>query len=167
VTRRTPPGGRGSGDSLGGGFDPKGNGSGSGDGGHDDPLEAPWSTFPAHIQAAFSEASEKFLSSPRFVCKHVHRGSEAPLVCAEHPKLGGMCAEKCFPRHLERHSEDSEFTCNECGGISDTICGLVLQMECKGLPVRLTNGTRSLAFGPFYLGGVGVCPDCYRKAVAA
>ncbi len=95
-------------------------------------------------------------------CKHVVDGHPGWL-CAQHPAAGGVVPPvgASPPR---RHGDETEFGCDECGGIVPAIHGLAVEMTAARLRLRDTRGRRRQAPGGLWLVGLGVCPPCWQRA---
>ncbi len=99
----------------------------------------------------------------RFGCRHVFDGEASFTLCAEHPS-GGVRCPRCDVRHVERHSDDVEIRCDECGAQSQLLHPLASFGYVADLEVRDTKGRRRPVGGALVVSCLAVCPQCWTAA---
>lgn len=125
-----------------------------------DPIEAMVRmprTFNRHSVALY-----RFLTTPpRLACRHVVDG-EYPLMCAQHPAAGLMCA-RCINRHTCRHDVAEEKTCDECRQQVDLIAPVAIWLPLVANPMDTKGRHRELRTQVVIL-AMGWCDPCKLTA---
>lgn len=123
--------------------------------------------FPVALRAKLDHAIEAIWRDPELsVCAH-RRTTRGFLVCAQHPRAGLMCAERCGPAHACRHDEIAEMTCDACGEVLDRIVGIGLRHITHNLPAVDRRGRHALIYGDVFMLGAGLCCRWARCEAAA
>ncbi|MDQ3640968.1 MAG: hypothetical protein M3450_05745 [Actinomycetota bacterium] len=109
--------------------------------------------------------AEEFLQSGRrhFACRHVLASTD-PVLCTDHLALGLRCDPCMRLDHVPRHSEEAEFTCDECGQVAGSLHTLVSFLRVSEVRIREPRGRAARYTGPVSFIAVGVCPSCWRPA---
>ena len=107
--------------------------------------------------------AEEFLQSSRrhFGCRHVLAGA-GPVACTDHLAFGLHCEPCMRLQHVPRHSEEAEFTCDECGRVARALHTLVSILSVVGIRIQEPRGRSGRYTGPVSFIAVGVCPSCWR-----
>ncbi len=105
-------------------------------------------------------AVANFTSRPPCMgCSHVVLHGAGAVLCAQHPQSGFLCAA-CSERHLRRHDEAEERTCDTCRREVDRIHPLVATTHLAGGPLRDARGYHRTFDGVLLLVGLGTCRVC-------
>lgn len=106
-------------------------------------------------------AVNDFTSRPPFLgCRHVVQHGAGAVLCIQHPAAGLLCAS-CSERHIKRHNEVEERTCDECRGEVDRLHPLMGATKLTGGPIRDSRGFHRLFDEKVLFLGVGTCGGCF------
>ncbi len=101
-----------------------------------------------------------FTATPPFLgCLHVVRDRAGATLCAQHSAAGFQCA-RCYDRHVRRHDEAEERTCDECRCEVEDIHPLIVTGPLAGGPIRDPKGHHRMFAGTIAIFGVGACKSC-------
>lgn len=96
---------------------------------------------------------------PLIACKHVISGERVLFVCNEHPAAGVLC-HRCSLRHVGRHSDDLEHTCDRCRNVVPSIHAAAGLAVAAGIRARDTSGRSRELVGEVVIGCIGFCAEC-------
>lgn len=123
--------------------------------------------YPRHLavgalpgaDSVLSEAIAHLHRPPVIRCAHATHG--AAFVCAQHPAAGLHC-RPCSLAHTDRHSDELEHVCDECGNHSDLIHPIAGTATVTVLTTS-TDGVGALYAGTVIAIALGVCPPCAQR----
>ena len=124
---------------------------------------------PFEIFATYPEIHDRVVrvhdslnASTTTACEHIRQGA-VPVICAEHPAVGLLCAD-CMSRHCASHAPDDEFTCNRCGRMRVHLHAFQIGVLLFAVLSRTVHGYGGTYSGPAVVTCLGVCEDCYQGA---
>ncbi|HEV2069477.1 MAG TPA: hypothetical protein VGR26_06765 [Acidimicrobiales bacterium] len=97
---------------------------------------------------------------PLMACKHVVRDGAGAVLCASHPQAGLQCG-RCSCRHVGRHDDAAERTCDYCQqGVDELHQVVVAAPLARELRIRDPRGYARPFIGVVAVVGIGCCEPC-------